>query len=197
MGWGPKWSRIRVYEDKLKMWNPAVLPEGWTLQDLLGEHSSAPFNPLLANTFFRAGEIEAWGRGIERIFDACREARAPAPEIRFEVGGLWTEFPFSQEYLRLIQVGNERLTTEVTDPVTDPVDQVLVALVDGPLAPSVIQSRVGLKHRPTFRANYLHPALESGLIEMTLPDKPSSRLQKYRLGAAGHARLRALQIDRK
>ena len=197
MGWGPKWSRIRVYEDKLKMWNPAVLPEGSTLQDLLGEHSSAPFNPLLANTFFRAGEIEAWGRGIERIFDACREARAPAPEIRFEVGGLWTEFPFSQEYLRLIQVGNERLTTEVTDPVTDPVDQVLVALVDGPLAPSVIQSRVGLKHRPTFRANYLHPALESGLIEMTLPDKPSSRLQKYRLGAAGHARLRALQIDRK
>ena len=43
--------------------------------------------------------------------------------------------------------------------VTDPVDQVLLALADGSLAPSDIQSRVGLKHRPTFRANYLYPAL--------------------------------------
>ena len=102
MGWGLKWSRIRVYEDKLKMWNPAVLPEGWTLQDLLGEHSSAPFNPLLANAFFRAGEIEAWGRGIERIFDACKDAGTPEPQWRWTNNDLWMEFPFSAEYLEAI-----------------------------------------------------------------------------------------------
>ena len=39
---------------------------------------------------------------------------------------------------------------------------------------------LGLKHRPTFRDNYLLPALELGIIEMTVPDKPNSSNQKYR-----------------
>ena len=41
--------------------------------------------------------------------------------------------------------------------------------------------KLGLKHRPTFRKNCLQPALEAGLIERTLPDKPRSSLQQYRL----------------
>jgi ATP-dependent DNA helicase RecG len=61
--------QIRVYEDRLSIWNPAVLPEGWRLKDLLGEHASLPYNPHVANAFFRAGEIEAWGRGLQRIFE--------------------------------------------------------------------------------------------------------------------------------
>ena len=48
---------------------------------LLKPHPSCPFNPGIANVFFRAGEIEAWGRGIQRITDACREAGTPAPRI--------------------------------------------------------------------------------------------------------------------
>ena len=40
--------------------------------------------------------------------------------------------------------------------------------------------RLGISHRPTFRKNYLNPALEQRLIEMTIPDKPNSRNQKYR-----------------
>lgn len=71
--------------------------------------------------------------------------------------------------------------------------QVLQALASGPLAPSAIQARVGLKHRPTLRANYLHPALAQGLITMTIPDKPTSRLPKYRLTQNGQARLAALR----
>lgn len=42
-----------------------------------------------------------------------------------------------------------------------------------------------LKHRPTFRKNYLHPALEAGLIEMTLPKTPNARNQKYRRRSKG------------
>jgi ATP-dependent DNA helicase RecG len=50
-----------------------VFPEDWTVDDLLGKHRSRPYNPLIANTFFRAGYIEAWGRGIEKIKDSCME----------------------------------------------------------------------------------------------------------------------------
>ncbi|MCH8510349.1 MAG: hypothetical protein LAT83_01735 [Kiritimatiellae bacterium] len=42
-----------------------------------------------------------------------------------------------------------------------------------------------MSHRPTFRDNYLHPALEKGWIEPTLPDKPTSSNQKYRLTDQG------------
>ena len=69
----------------------------------LAPHASRPFNPDIANAFFRAGEIEAWGRGIERIFTACREAGLPVPNFRFDGSGLWTEFAFAAEYLQSVQ----------------------------------------------------------------------------------------------
>jgi len=59
------------------------LPDGWTVQKLLGAHSSQPFNPAIAGAFFRASEIEAWGRGIQRIFGACRDADTPEPRIEY------------------------------------------------------------------------------------------------------------------
>jgi ATP-dependent DNA helicase RecG len=76
------------------LWNPGTLPDNWTVAKLKGKHPSRPFNPDLANAFFRAGLIEAWGRGIERILEACRAARTPEPVLRDEPGGLWVEFPF-------------------------------------------------------------------------------------------------------
>ena len=92
--------QIRVYADSIKIWNPAVLPDGWNLEKLLGEHSSHPYNPGIANCFFRAGEIESWGRGIQRIFLTCREANTPEPLLRISGNDLWLEFPFSKEYLQ-------------------------------------------------------------------------------------------------
>lgn len=48
------------------------------------------------------------------------------------------------------------------------------------LSATQLMQRLGLSHRPTFRKNYLNPALKNGLIEMTIPDKPNSKNQKYR-----------------
>jgi hypothetical protein len=50
-----------------------------------------------------------------------------------------------------------------------------------------IQAALGLRHEDYFREAYLVPALNEGLIEMTIPDKPTSRLQKYRLTDKGRA----------
>ena len=94
--------QIRVYEDRLRIWNPAVLPDGWAVEDLLREHASLPYNPNIANAFFRAGEIEAWGRGIQRIFQACREAKTPEPEIQLNGHDLWLQFAFAPSYLRAV-----------------------------------------------------------------------------------------------
>lgn len=70
---------------------------------MLDKHQSLPFNPDIANVFSLAGMIEAWGRGIERIFAACTAAGIPDPELKHEPTGLWVTFPFSAEYLKAIQ----------------------------------------------------------------------------------------------
>ncbi|MCC4771305.1 hypothetical protein FXV91_14375 [Methanosarcina sp. DH2] len=65
----------------------------------------------------------------------------------------------------------------------------LLALKDGEKSPSDLRSILNIKHRPTFRDNYLHPALNAELIEMTIPEKPTSNKQKYRLTAKGKSLL--------
>ena len=86
--------QISVYEDRLMIWDSGRLPENWTIENLMQKHSSEPYNPDIANAFFRAGSVETWGRGIERIMDSCREVGLPAPEFKYEHTGLWVIFSF-------------------------------------------------------------------------------------------------------
>ena len=88
--------QIAVFDDKLEIYNSAVLPEDWTIEDLLRSHRSRPYNPDVANIFFRAGEIESWGRGIQRIIEACQAEDCPAPTFEYRAGGIWTTFHFGE-----------------------------------------------------------------------------------------------------
>lgn len=74
-------------------------------------------------------------------------------------------------------VGNDEVE-ELKDPLVDTLRE---AIGKDTLSATEIMKRLGLSHRPTFRQNYLNPALSHGVIEMTIPDKPNSRNQKYRL----------------
>ena len=74
-------------------------------------------------------------------------------------------------------VGNDEVE-EQKDPLVDTLRE---AIGKDTLSATEIMKRLGLSHRPTFRQNYLNPALSHGVIEMTIPDKPNSRNQKYRL----------------
>ena len=76
----------------------------------------------------------------------------------------------------------ELVTTEqVTVQVTEQVERLLAALGVNELTSRELMDKLSLKHRPSFRSNYLLPALDLGLIEMTVPDKPSSSKQRYRM----------------
>ena len=74
-----------------------------------------------------------------------------------------------------------------TDQVTDQVAALLRVLGHETLTALECMKQLKLTHRPTFRANYLNPALTASLIEYTIPGKPQSRLQKYRLTTRGKA----------
>ena len=64
--------QIRVYKDKMRIANDFILPPGITGERLINEGKSRPGNPKIANTFFRAGFIESWGRGIKEIRSICK-----------------------------------------------------------------------------------------------------------------------------
>jgi hypothetical protein len=96
---------------------------------------------------------------------------------------MWLEFPFDPAYLKVLRVGqgqSERVTPEVTEQVA----RLLVVLGGQTLSLQELMQALGLSHRPNFLALHLRPALAANLIQMTVPDKPNSRLQKYRLTQA-------------
>lgn len=74
--------QIRIDDEAMYISNNCVLPREWTVDTLLQPHKSIPFNPSIANVFYRAGYIEAWGRGIQKIFESCIELGAPIPEYK-------------------------------------------------------------------------------------------------------------------
>ena len=88
--------------------------------------------------------------------------------------------PFVVFILRAILDTLTTLAPQVTPQVTPQVASLLKA-IQAEMNREAIQSALGLHDRKSFRERYLKPALAEGLIEMTLPDKPNSRLQKYRL----------------
>ena len=69
------------------------------MERFLGKHASAPYNPLFANAFFRAGYIESWGRGIEKIARECREHGIAPPVYEFDRSGLMMTFHANPEHL--------------------------------------------------------------------------------------------------
>ena len=78
--------QIRIYDDRLEVWNPGVLPYGMTIDELYHEHASRPRNPRLAQALHRAQLIEHWGTGTVRIVQACEERGLPRPEFITEHG---------------------------------------------------------------------------------------------------------------
>lgn len=93
--------------------------------------------------------------------------------------------PFIEFMLNALLLSFQDITDPVNDPVNDPVKNLLTILKTEVLSSSEIRNRLHLKHRQSFRKNYMHPALKQKLIEQTIPNKPNSRLQKYRITKKG------------
>ncbi len=84
--------QISVYDDKIIFWNEGQLPENWTIENLLIKHPSKPFNPDIANTLFRSGYIESWGRGTLKMIKECLAAGIPEPIYFHDMSGFFVEF---------------------------------------------------------------------------------------------------------
>lgn len=99
--------QISVYEDRLYIANCGSLPENWTIENLLSKHASKPFNPNIAHTFYLAGFIESWGRGIEKICSACKAEGIPQPKYTIHPGDIMIEFKAPAAFRRKLSIEEE------------------------------------------------------------------------------------------
>lgn len=95
--------QMKVWNDRIELWNDGPLLEGYTIETLLGDHSSKQRNKNIANAFYMAGFIETWGRGIDKIRNGLREAGMPEPSFKEHCGGLLVTIPRSRVFSDLIK----------------------------------------------------------------------------------------------
>lgn len=106
--------QLRIEDEAMYISNCALLPNGWSVDTLVGKHKSRPFNPDIANTFFRAGYVETWGRGILKIKESCNQYGTPEPEYSIIGNDITIKFIAHNKFRNSLPF-NENLIDSVSD----------------------------------------------------------------------------------
>jgi len=87
---------VRLFADRLEVWNPGRLPGTLTLDSLRVDHPSVPYNPLIAESLYLARYIERVGSGTQTMIELCQDAGLPEPQFEqrsgFFVVTLWRDW---------------------------------------------------------------------------------------------------------
>lgn len=165
--------QMKVYDDRIEVWNPGTLPNDFSIDDLFSEHYSHARNRNIAHAFYRAGLIEAWGRGIEKICKSLKEASLQPPKFEEKQGGMLVSV------MRNTSIKNAQVPPKYR-PSTAQVESLLSVLGDGEYSTTELMNLLNLSHRRNFTKFYLNPAIEAGVIEPIFPNQPRHPKQKYR-----------------
>ena len=105
-------TQVRIFDDHIRFHNPGRLPEGITIETILKEHYSYHRNPKIAEVFYRAGLVERYGSGIERMINVLNAASLPLPEIISTPLGFTLTMrkdPFTEEYLQELKLNKRQV----------------------------------------------------------------------------------------
>ena len=171
--------QISVYEDKIYIWNDGEMPPNLDSTDkLFMKHSSKPYNPKLANIFFKSGMIEAWGRGFEKIREACALYDGPLPEYEINEAGIMVLCKACDKYLGLLRNDGQH-PDHYSNQNGQDLNKQIIDFCKEPKSVQEIMDEFYFDSRTSFRRKYLTPMLKNGVLKMTIPEKPSSKNQKY------------------
>lgn len=176
------------------IFNNGSPPSDWTIETLLTSHESHPGNPSIATVFHRAGMVEKFGRGIEKIMDEYKDRDVKQPVFNFTESAFNVTF-FNENYdANAIKDEPHPGTAQKTEKHSLSATQksALRIMIGKECSPSELRSALSMDNRASFHKNVLKPLLESALIEMTIKDKPNSKDQKYRLTSEG---VKAIKTD--
>jgi ATP-dependent DNA helicase RecG len=180
---------IAVFDDRIEIRSIGAFPSGVRAEQLSTEHLSVRRNPLIAEAFHRTGAIESWGRGTNRVIDACRAYGIAEPTFTEDGGAVTVRFGVEVVAMSadLVPEGDQAGTKLGLSR-----DQVeVLALATQAKALPELMAPSGRTNRTKFRAQIVAPLIDAGLLEMTVPGKPKSPNQRYRTTEAGKRMLAA------
>jgi ATP-dependent DNA helicase RecG len=162
--------QISVYPDKMYIYNIGEMPEEITpAERLFTKHPSLPRNPNIATTFFRSGMVESWGRGYDKIAEACEDANAALPIVEADFGGLMVRIEESQKFSEL-RMEHSSLSRDATEDVTEDVTEsateknLLALIAANPHITQIELAKETKRHRVTI-ARWIKSLKDAGLIE--------------------------------
>ena len=121
--------QIRIEEDVMYVSNSSMLPFGWTAETLLEPHSSKPFNPDIARVFYRAGYIESWGRGIQKICDACKNLGSDLPEYIVHGEDIMVKFAALQSAKGIDTKAPKGHAEPLKEPIEEPLEEKIISIL--------------------------------------------------------------------
>ncbi len=171
--------QIYVFRDRVEVVSPGGLPAGMSEADL--GVKSIPRNPLLFSMLHRMAAVEHIGSGIKRIRRLCSEYGVAEPVI--DVSEHWFTVRFIRSTNNVAIDSAEVHVGTKSAPSRHQVEVMLKCHENQSI--KSLMAVLDRTDRTKFRHQVLTPLLEAGLVEMTIPDKPRSSLQRYRLTEAG------------
>lgn len=181
---------IAIYDDRLEIQNPGIMPPGMNIEQFKAGVSRIR-NPVIARIFGELNLVEEWGSGYKRIKEICQQDGYPEPQWE-ELGTVLrvTFFPhpaFTHEASKS-QVGTKSgLSRDQVGTKSEltPEAILILQLCQQPKTLVELMSALSLKNKTKFRQKYLNELIAQGLLGMTIPEKPSSRMQKYQTTSEG------------
>ena len=178
--------RVAFFDDRIEIENPGILPPGITVEDMK-QGVSKIRNPVIAKVFRELNLIEQWGSGVPRIFRETAEGGFPKPSI-VELG-LRTRFVFPLAQSIKIKTGSAALPGAESGAESGVESKmalrILNLLEERPLSKAEIAKAIGKKKPTRYLNDLMKKLLQYRQVEYTIPEKPNSRLQKYKLTAKG------------
>jgi ATP-dependent DNA helicase RecG len=174
-------TSVAIYDDRMEIINPGAFHFGITPKALFHPHESRPWNPIIANVFYRAGIIEKWGTGTLNIIDWCKENGNPLPEWNMQSGSvILTLKPLPDKAALKPGLQQESRQESQQESRQESLrNRIIEILQKEPLSRSELSKELGHKKISGQLNKVLKELIKEGVVSYTIPEKPKSRLQKY------------------